>query len=230
MKKVLLALDTGIPADKLQKLLAKANVQVFSAATAEEALDIHTAQRTDLVLADLDLPAMGGDGLCSRIRQEEKEFERAYVALICSGKKAELERCGQCGANSFVKQPMEPGEMAERIDLILKSPEHRATRVLAKVTVQGIVKNEPFYCTSRNISVTGILLETDKTLAKGDTIACSFFLPDSERVEVKGRVARVLRGEESIYLCGVEFVEISAEQKEAISAFVEKKRSEGNFM
>lgn len=230
MKKVLLAGEPGTFIDKLKELLVKADIQVFVAATAEEALDIHAAQRADLVLAELDLPAMGGDGLCMRIRAEEEEFKRAYVALICSGRKAELERCGRCGANSFAEQPVEPRDMAERISLILKSPEHRATRVLAKVTVQGIVKNEPFYCTSRNISVTGILLETDRTLARGDTIACSFFLPDSERVEVKGKVARVMRGEESMYLCGVEFADISAEQKTAIWAFVEKKRSEGNFM
>jgi len=230
MKKVLLAVEPGMLIDKLRGLLAKAEAEVFTAATAEDALEIHVEQRTDLVLADLDLPVMGGDGLCQRIRAEEEEFKRAYVALICSGKKAELERCGRCGANSFVKQPLEPGDMAERISLILKSPEHRATRVLAKVTVEGIVKNEPFYCTSRNISVTGILLETDRTLAKGDTIACSFFLPDLDRVEVKGKVARVLRGEESMYLCGVEFMDISAEQRAAIWAFVEKKRSEGNFM
>jgi CheY-like chemotaxis protein len=230
MKKVLLAWSPGPVLETLIGLLGGDGLSVFIATTAEEALALHLENNMDLIVADLDLPDMGGDTMCSRIREKEEVFRRVYIALICSGTRAEMGRCGRCGANSFLERPVDPGNLRERICRILESPERRATRVLAKVTVQGVIKNEPFFCSSRNISVTGILLETDRALARGDLISCSFFLPESERVETEARVVRVSRGEESIYLCGAEFVDMGPEQKAAIGAFVEKKRSEGNFI
>lgn len=230
MKKVLLAWSPDIVLEKLMRLLEGVGISVFTAASAEEALALHLEKNMDLIVADLDLTDIGGDTMCSSIREREEDFRRVYVALICSGSRAEMGRCGRCGANSFLERPVDPENLRERICRILESPERRATRVLAKVTVQGLIKNEPFFCSSRNISVTGILLETDKALARGDLISCSFFLPDSERVETAARVVRVSRGEESIYLCGAEFVDMGPEQKAAIEAFVEKKRSEGNFI
>jgi DNA-binding response OmpR family regulator len=225
--RVLLALKSAEGMKAQEALLQKAGYEAIIASSAEGALESYESQGADFLAADLDLPHMGGDGLCSRIREKDS---RVYVCLICSGKKAELRRCGNCGANSYLKEPLAPDELARRVDLILRAKGRRATRVLAKVRVEGYFRSQPFFCTSRDISETGILLETDRTLAKDDLITSTFFIPDAERVEVRGRVVRITKGEdESRCLCGVEFDAMGAGEKSAIREFVERQKREGNF-
>jgi DNA-binding response OmpR family regulator len=225
--RVLLALKSAEGMKAQEALLREAGYEVLTASSAEGALESYERQGTDFLAADLDLPRMGGDGLCSRIREKDK---RVYVCLICSGKKAELRRCGNCGANAYMKEPVDPDDLARRVDLILRAKGRRATRVLARVRVEGYFSSEPFFCTSRDISETGILLETDRTLAKGDRITSTFFLPEMERLKVKGCVVRITKGEdESKCLCGVEFVDAEEGEKSVLREFVERQKREGNF-
>jgi DNA-binding response OmpR family regulator len=225
--RVLLARESADWMRAQKILLREAGYEVLTASSAEDALKTYERGGADFLAVDLDLPLMGGDGLCSRIREEDN---RVYVCLMCSGKKPELRRCGNCGANSFMKDPVDAEELTRRVDLILKARGRRATRVLARVRVEGYFRSEPFFCTSRDISETGILLETDRTLAKGDRITSTFFLPDTERLEVRGSVVRITKGEdENRCLCGVEFEDMDAGEKSVIQEFVECQKKDGNF-
>ncbi len=230
MKRILLADGTGTLQDLLCGMLQGQGYGVLTSATAEDAFLLHEAERVDIIIADLELPAVGGDKLCCMIRENE-DLKGVYFLMVCSGKRIDLERCGKCEANSYVKRPPDPEKVSELAARVLEAPEQRATRVLVKATVQGTFKSEPFYCLSRNLSVSGILIETDKTLAKGDVIHCSFYLPDYERISAAGVVVRVGKGEGKYrYLCGMEFTQVEPEQKEIIEEFIDKQRERGNFL
>jgi DNA-binding response OmpR family regulator len=219
-KKVLLAEESGALQSTEVGIRARGDMEVFTAVTAEDALETHRAEKVDFIVASLDLPKMGGDKLCSTIRADDA-LRRVYVTLICSGNKAELERCGACGANNYIKRPLSPEEIIERVVRVLELSGKRADRVLIKVSVKGIYNNESFFCTSHNISVSGILMETDKVLAKGDDISCSFFLPDDDRVQADGRVVRVTKAEgDSAYAYGVEFTRVGEESMMVLQGFV----------
>jgi len=228
MKTVLLAQSDEDKVRELKKLLEGEGIRVLTASTAEEALEAHRSEKADYLVADLDLPAMGGDGLCSAIRQDEN-LRRVYIALVCQGRKVDLQRCGRCGADSFFGSPINPQEVSERVVRLLEVPGRRAMRALMKVTVNSLYMSDSFFCTSRDISATGILLETEKTLAKGDTITCSFFLPDTERIVAKGSVVRIAKGDDGRYDYGVEFRDLEPGQRDTISTFVETERQKGNI-
>jgi CheY-like chemotaxis protein len=219
-RKVLLGEELKHIIEKHKGVFGRDSLEVFTADTAEEALKTHKKENVDFIVADLDMPEMGGDGLCSMIRGDEV-LKRVYVTLICSGKKADIQRCGECGANNYMKKPLKTEEIAERMIRILELSARRAERVLIKVSVKGVFQNEPFFCTSCDISATGILLETDKVLARDDEITCSFFLPDLDRVLAEGKVVRVAKvGEETRNAYGVDFTRISIESKKIIDEFV----------
>lgn len=230
MKKILLADGTGNLQDLLSGMLQGQGYGVFTSVTAEDAFLLHHVERFDIIMADLELPLVGGDRLCCMIRENE-ELKGVYFLMVCSGKRIDLERCGECEANSYIRRPADPEKVSELVARVLEAPEKRATRVLVKATVQGTFRSEPFYCLSRNISVTGILLETDKTLAKGDVVNCSFYLPDYERISTDGVVVRVGKGEGKYrYQCGMEFTQVEPEQKEIIKEFIDEQRKRGNFL
>lgn len=219
MNKIFIA-DELVPLIKEQKsLLSRTNVKLFTAATAEEVLEIHRKEGMDLIIADLDMPEMGGDRLCALIRKGER-YGRVYFIIICTGRKEDLKRCEKAEANSYITKPFDPEEIAARVSRLLEIPKRKDVRVLVKVTVHGQFRAEPFFCTSRDVSVSGILIDAGKTLARGDRITCSFFLPHTDRVNIDGEVVRVVRGSTSAYSYGVRFLEPPEEARAKINSFV----------
>lgn len=221
-KKVLIAGDKELLEDAGRAIRRLSGTKLFTASTTDEALMLHIKEKADFIVADLSLPMIGGDGLCSEIRANE-DLKRVYVTLVCSGKIEELHRCGECGANNYITKPIDSAELIDRMVRVLELTSKRAERILVKVSVKGIFNNEAFFCSSRNISATGMLIETDKALAIGDTIRCSFFLPDTERVEAEAGVVRITKGEiEGSHGYGVEFMSPSGETLGAIRDYVSR--------
>lgn len=219
MNKIFIAKELKPLIEKTKSLLNRQKLRLFTADTADEALEIHRREKLDLIIADIGMPDIGGDGLCTRIREDE-DLGRVYFILICSGKKADLKRCEAAGANSFITRPFDLPEISDRVGRLLDIPRRQYVRVLVKVTVQGNFRSEPFYCTSRDISASGILIDTDKTLARGDVISCAFFLPGSDKLNVTGEVVRILRGAASPYSYGVMFKDLTSEGRTLIEEFI----------
>ncbi len=203
--------------------------KIFTSASVSEALDIFKAEEPDLVLAELDFPPSGGDALCIDIK---KNFpgNNTFVILACGTSAAELKKCGMSGADSYVKTPIEPDAIKRRINAILQKEKWRAHRVLVKVRVESSFRSEEFFCTSRNLSSTGIFLETDKPLARGDVVNCSFFLPDAERIRTNCRIVRVDKGMHNKHAYGAEFIEIDQSEKKIIDDFIQSQREIGNMI
>lgn len=222
-RKIIVTDELGFLLEDKDSFLYKEFFEPFVARSAEEALEIHRTVGADVIIVDIDLPLMGGDKLCSAVR-EDGQLKRAYIALICSGKKADISRCGRAGANGYVKRPIVPKELFDRISRALGIQERGHRRILIKVSVLGTYQSESFYCTSRDLSLSGILIETDRSLARGDHLSCSFFLPDLDRVEAKGKVVRVAKSNDpesdGRFLYGMEFRELSDSVHRVIETFI----------
>ncbi len=220
MNKIFICKELKFIIEKNKSLLNRQKLRIFTADTAEEAFEIHKREKLDLIIADMTMPSIGGDGLCARIRKDE-DLGRVYIMLICTGRKADLKKCEAAGANSFITKPFNVEEISDRVGRLLDVPRRQYVRVMVKLSVQGKFRAEPFFCASRDISVSGILIDTEKTLARGDAIDCSFFLPDSDRVNVKGEVVRIIRGSEaSAYSYGVRFKDPSPEAQALIQDYI----------
>lgn len=222
MKKILVQEGLLAAFEAHGSIFLKPEFKVLTAKTAEEALSIFRADKADLVIVDIDMPEMGGDGLCARIREESKRGP--YIILVCSEKKADLQRCESCGANTYITRPPRAEVLYREACRALDIPERKGIRVLIKVTVHGLFKKEPFFCTSKDLSISGILIETDKVLARGDEIACSFYLPDAGRVDAEGEVVRVVH-ESQAYNYGVRFVGLEPESETTIDTYVSMRKA-----
>lgn len=221
-KKILIVDDLRGFIEKEKGILSRSDFKVFTATSGEEALRIHKEERVDLILADLHMPEMGGDELCREIRADES-LRHVSIILVSSNRQADLDRCASAGANECVPRRIEPQKLLERVSSLLSIPKREHLRVLIKVSVKGQIKSEPFFGTTQNISTSGVLLETEKPLAKGDVITCSFFIPDSDRIIADGEVKRKTKTDGGLYHYGVQFIGVSPEGKKAIEAFVKKK-------
>jgi CheY-like chemotaxis protein len=219
MKKILLVNSSRYFIDEGRSLLDRKDFQVFMAPTVMQALQIHRQERVNLIVADLHLPELGGDVLCTRIRQET-EVRTVSIILICHDVPEDLEKAARCGANVCLKKPVTARQLLDQVEKLLAVSIRRGYRVLLRARVKGATDEGVFFCTSQNLSVTGILIECDRQLNAGDLLGCSFYLPSSAHVVADGEVARVVRQPDGKYHCGVHFVNISPEHRQAIEGFI----------
>jgi CheY-like chemotaxis protein len=219
MKKIIIANSIRAFLERDKGILDRADFSIFTATSGREALRIHGEERANLIVADLDLPDMGGDTLCSLVRKEST-IRNVSIILVCQDVPEELERVSTCGANAWVTKPVRPEQLIESVGQLLAVSLRRGYRVLLKAKVNGARENAPFFCTSHNISVSGILIETDKLLGPGDCITCSFFLPGSQQIVVDGEVVRLEEKPGGLHHYGVRFIDLAPTSREEIERFI----------
>jgi CheY-like chemotaxis protein len=219
MKKILLVNSLIVFNEKNKGLLNRSDFQVFTAVTGMEALQIHRKERVDLIIADLNMPGMGGDKLCSLVRTE-KELRNVSILLACRDTPEELEMVAQSAANASITKPINTGDFLEKIGQLLAVPVRKDYRVLLKAKVLGNQESVPFFCTSYNISASGILIETDRILNQGDCLTCTFFLPGASQIAIDGEAVRSMEVADGSYHYGIRFIDLAPEYRKEIERFV----------
>jgi len=224
MKKILITNDLMIILGKKSSFLNRADVRLFTAANSEDVLAVHQAEKVNLIIAALDLPGMKNEQLYKMIR-ENKDLRAVSVILVCPDAPLSLERASRCKANAVITLPVDVTKLLEKAQQLLNISWRESYRVLLSVRVEGSTKDTSFFCSSENISTTGILIETDKVLKQGDHVMCSFFLPDAKQIKTSGQILRVIEPTPGAkaHRYGVNFNQLPVDAKSAIEDFVEKK-------
>lgn len=218
MKKVLLVNSTRHFFEAGKSLLDRSDFQVFQAPTADQALRLHRQEQVNLIVSDLVLPETGGDVLCTRVRQIA-ESRDVSIILICHNNPEEQARAARSSANVCLFRPFPAKVLLDHVEKLLAVSVRKGYRVLLRAKVQGAQDDAVFFCTSRNISSTGILIEADRALNNGELINCSFYLPGSARITTNGEVVRKVAVDgKTAY--GVRFSGISTEHQQAIDSFI----------
>lgn len=221
MKKILLVNAARYFFDEGKSLLDRKDFQVFLAPSGLQALQIHQQEKVNLIVADLDLPEMGGDTLCAHVR-EESESRLVSFILVCRDSPAELQRGRHCGANICLKRPFSARTLLEHVEKLLSISVRRGYRVLLRAKVKGAKDDATFFCTSQNVSATGMLIEADRPMRIGEQLTCSFFLPGSTQITADGEVARSETTPDGKHQYGIRFTGISPEQTREIKKFIDE--------
>lgn len=202
-------------------LLAGYDNTVFYVKSGHEALDIHRKENVDLIITALDFSDLSGEQFCAIIRGDDM-LKKVSILIVCPDSPSDTERCLTCGASDYITEPLAPATFLWKVLQLLNISERTSYRVVVKVSLSGDDEHEPpFFCTSQNISASGILLETDRVLKEGDRISCSFFLPNSIRIHADGVVVRVTDKEPGLKDYGVRFVDLPSSVSLQIVSFVE---------
>jgi len=223
MKKILIDKALYSSLDKYETVLQRADVQVFTAATTDEILSLHQQKRMSLIIARLDAPGTPPERIYGQIRNDP-ELRAVSLILVCGDQPADRVKAEHCGANAVMTRQAIDGGVLDKADSFLNIPTRGSYRVLLSVSIDAD-KDKSFFCRSENISATGMLLETDRTLVSGDRLNCSFFLPGAKQIEVSGEVVRIISTTEKAghRQYGLKFTKIAAADSAAIRDFIRRK-------
>jgi CheY-like chemotaxis protein len=226
MKKLLIANDLKHLMMTAMKFLHRSEIMLVTAGTNDEILQRHLTENAHLIITKLDTPGISCEALVHTIRRGEHTREVSIV-LLCDRLPAHQERCNRCGVNAVVTKPVDHVLFAHKVQELLDIAPRRVYRVGLNIAITGTYKDHPLVCSSQNISTNGMLIKTAASLAIGERIACSFFLPHWKHLDASGRIVRTVHqpAEPHSNHYGVRFVSLAPDTEHAISAFVEKKGS-----
>lgn len=221
MKKILVISDSVAASKENGGLLNRSSFRIFNANTAAAGLEQHRSERMDMIISDLALPDMRGDELCRKIRADDG-LKRTSILLICNNRTEDIETCKNCGANNYIVRPFNAEQFNQKVTSLLDVSHRHHYRILLRVSLKKTINSETYFCSSTDISKSGMSFESELKLEKGDMVVCSFFLASGHRIVTDGEVVRITKKEKDQYLYGVKFVNINNEMSESIEAFVKK--------
>ncbi|UFS72029.1 PilZ domain-containing protein [Geomonas sp. RF6] len=219
MEKILLVSSDQAFLERNRNLFSKSGFSVHTATTAQEGLLIHQEHRTNLIIANLNLPDLEIERLCSIIRNDTT-LRNVSIIVICFPTEKALRRAAGSGANAWLTRPVDPNVLLECATRFLRIAERRAHRVPFTGHLYGRRGSEIFSGTSCNISVSGLLCETEALLEEDDLVTIRYRV-GADSIETKGKVVRSVQTQEGGYSYGVEFLDLAADQREGIQKFVE---------
>ncbi len=218
-RRVILAGAQATALAKGRSTLGRSDISTECAADAEAAIDLHRRSPAALIVADLEMPDGGGDRLCRRVRSDAS-LRQVSLLLLCPDDGAARRRAQNCGANGVLGLPVTRPALAAELARLLQVPPRRSFRALLAVTVDGQAGGQAFFCSLRDLSVHGALIESTRELAVDDALTCSFFLPGGGRITTDASVVRVTP-QRDVWLAGVRFTLLSRRDESAIAAFVD---------
>jgi len=219
VKKVLLASSSKAFLERNSNLLMDKGFQFFTAASGAETVRLHQQHLFDLILADLKLKDMDGCRLCCEVRKTAA-VGPVPVVLICYDTVECMEKVEQSGATAILLKPINPSQLLVTIGSFIDMQLARSKRVAFTTEVSCRLQGEEFSSFSRDISVTGILLETGQQLSFGDRLSCRFGLSDSAQIRTEGEVARCPGSSAGKNLYGIKFIELPLPSRSAIEKYV----------
>jgi DNA-binding response OmpR family regulator len=225
MKKVLIAHELHVLLEQDRSFLERTDIQVFVAATNDEVLNIHRAEKVDIIITKLDLPGMASDKLYGLIR-EDAALRTVSTILCCANTPEAIKKSSQCRVNAVLLEPLHPVLLIAKAQQLLDISAREMIRFLLGVVIDGRFGEEAFYCRTKNISATGMMIETSKRLVEGTRLMCQFYLPDATRIKVSGKIVRIIQqttGEGDLQY-GLMFTDITSETKQLLAGYVESSR------
>ncbi len=220
MKKIIIARNILHVLGAPTTIFGRGTIATYPARTSEEILNIHGARKADLIITDATLPIMGAVNLCAAIRNDEAL--RNVSIIVVSDRADQLsEQWREAGANAVVQKPVNAAQLFLKISELLVIPQRKDLRVPLHVAVRNQGKKAAFSAVSQNISISGILIETDLALQKGDRLTCVFNIAHSE-IHMEGLVTRADAGPSGKRLYGVLFQNAATKTMVVIDHFIKQ--------
>ena len=120
MTKVLVVDDDANIVKLIKLYLEKEDYTVVTASNGIEALDVYKRENPSIIVLDIMMPQLDGNGVCREIR---KTSDVPIIMLTAKGETFDKVWSLELGADDYIVKPFEPKELVARIKAILRRSE-----------------------------------------------------------------------------------------------------------
>jgi len=218
MKTIIIAENLLPFFDSNNSIFRRGGIAFFTAQTSEEIVNLHGVKNADLIITAQTLPLMGALKLCAAIRSDD-QLKKVSIIVTSDTSGESGAACLEAGANAFIPAPVDPVALFSKVSELLLVPQRKDMRVLLRASVKGLEGDMSFFAASKNISISGMMLEADRSLAMGDRLTCSFNIAHSE-IRVSCMIVRADRASSGRSRYGVEFLNLDTKSMIIIENYV----------
>jgi len=190
MKKIIIARSILHAIGGHDTIFGRGTIATFPAGTSEEILSMQSVRKADMIITEADLPVMGGVRLCEEIRKD-RELKSVSLIMVCDGTEASRALCRKAHPNAVLSKPLDPIQLYSTISELLIIPQRKDLRVLLRASLSSKEGEASFFGMTHNISLSGMLLETDRVLRPGEQFACTIKVGHRE-IGVRCEVVRLI--------------------------------------
>lgn len=219
MKNILIASSSPTFIERNSTLLRRTDFRILTAESSFEAIPIINRELIDLILLDIHLSDMSGESLCKQICAMGLE-PKSVILLVCNDNSDDFQRLKESGADALLARPVKPLQLVKTVGQFLTVQLVRSRRVSLRVKVISKKDVIDFFCISHNISLTGMLIETEFSLELGCIILCQFSIPGSIDVETEGEIVRSSRTIDGAHQYGVHFTTLNRRFRHEIDLYI----------
>jgi len=119
-KKILFIEDEPDQIMMISLRLKKSGYDVISAMDGEEGLRKASAEKPDLILADIIMPGIDGFEVCRRLRADPATSHIPIISTTAAGADDIDSQCRQAGADECVRKPYDSLDLLAKIQLLLE--------------------------------------------------------------------------------------------------------------
>lgn len=214
MLRILLCSELDLRGELRASVIGRQGIDVYRANGPDEARLLVSSLGAQLILVDRDLPHAAS--LIEKLREDPTTRTRS-LAVLARGElePGEIELLA-AGANAILRLPPDD-TWPERLRRLLNVPLREEARVPVDLAVDMRSRGPGALV---NLSLGGLLVETESPLPLLDELSFRFELPDGTWVEGRGRVVR----EAPPNGWGIEFVALSDAHRKAIHDYLRSAR------
>ncbi|MCK5434959.1 MAG: response regulator [Dehalococcoidales bacterium] len=118
-KKILIVEDNPQNMRLFEMVLRAENYTLLKATDGEEALDMATRERPDLIIMDVQLPKLNGLEVTRKLRDTLEFSHIPIIAITAFAMKGDKERAIEAGCDAYLSKPIDtrqlPGMIAEML-------------------------------------------------------------------------------------------------------------------
>jgi len=119
-KKKILVVDDDIQGVMVQMVLKSRNYDVITASNGIEGLEEAKKEKPDLILLDVNMPAMNGHEALSKLKSMDETNTIPVIMLTAQGQNEDVEKAHKLGADDYIVKPFNPTTLLEKIGQALK--------------------------------------------------------------------------------------------------------------
>ncbi|MDR3700778.1 MAG: response regulator [Candidatus Sulfopaludibacter sp.] len=119
---ILVVDDAPVNLKLMRLLLTHEGYEVRTAERAEDALQMLSNYRPELILADIQLPGMNGLEMARRVKEDPRTTTIRVVALTASVRQEDRDRAFRAGCEDYISKPIDTSALAARIRQLLDRP------------------------------------------------------------------------------------------------------------
>ena len=219
MKNILIMSSSTSFIERNSALLRRSDFKIFNITNASAGMNVIENESIDLVLVDIALDDMSGDAFCHELSRRPSSVKFALV-LVCNDNAQDMERLKTCGADVLLARPVKPLQLIKTVSQFLTVQLVRSRRVSLRVKVISKKDHVEFFCISHNISLTGMLIETEYSLEVGSIIFCQFQIPGAIQIETEGEIVRSERTMDGAHQYGIYFTTLSRTFRHELDMYI----------